>query len=263
MKRFLYSLKIFWIYSLMAFKESTQDRTGILLFGIGKLIRFVILFFFVFFIVRQIGSLKGYGVNQVIFFYLTYNLVDAVGQFLFREVYRFRWRFTTGQVEGILTKPYHPFLRILVGGVDFIDLLTLIPYVILAVYFALKLPTLSGPNIFFYFLLIGNSLILITAFHIIALALALYTTNASQFVWIYRDLISFGRFPINIYQEPIRSILTFAIPIGIIMTFPVQALLGILEPQFIVVSFFFAAVFLLIAFTVWDASLKKFQGWSG
>lgn len=263
MKRLLYFLKIFWIYSLMAFKESTQDRIGILLFGVGKLIRFVMLFFFVFYIVSQIGSLKGYGVNQVIFFYLTYNLVDATGQFLFREVYRFRWRFTTGQVEGILTKPYHPFLRILVGGVDFIDLLTLIPYIVLAVYFALKLPSLSGTSILLYFLLLTNSLILITAFHIIALALALYTTNASQFVWIYRDLISFGRFPINIYQEPIRSILTFAIPIGIIMTFPVQALLGILEPQFILISFFFAAAFLLIAFYAWNASLKKFQGWSG
>jgi ABC-2 type transport system permease protein len=263
MKRFFYSLTIFWVYSLMAFKESVQDRTGILLFGIGKLIRFAMLFFFIFFIVSKIGNLKGYGVEQVLFFYLTYSLLDALGQFLFREVYRFRWRFTRGEVEGIMTKPYHPFLRILIGGVDFIDLMTLIPYIILTVYFALKLPALSAANVFFYFLLLVNSLILITALHIIALSVALYTTSASQAIWIYRDLVSFGRFPISIYNEPVRSLLTFAIPIGIIMSFPAQALLGLLSAQFIVISFFFAATFLLIAFYTWNASLKKFQGWSG
>ncbi len=263
MKRFFYSLKIFWAYSLVSVKESIQDRTGILLFGFGKVLRFIMLFFFIFFIVKGVGSLKGYAVNQVLFFYLTYNLIDATGQFLFREVYRFRWMFTKGEVEGILTKPYHPFLRILVGGVDFIDLLTLIPYILLAVYYALKLPTLSGVNIFFYFFLLVNSMLLVTAFHIISLALALLTTNASQAIWIYRELISFGRFPINIYQEPIRGILTFVIPIGIIMTFPAQALLGLLSPQFIVMAFFFSAAFLWLAFYIWDLSLKQFQGWSG
>ncbi len=263
MKKIIYSLRIFWIFSILSVKESIQDRTGLILFTTGKILRFLLLFFFIFFIVTKIGNLKGYGISQVLFFYLTYNLIDASAQFLFREVYRFRWRFTSGQVEGILTKPYHPFLRILVGGVDFMDLLTLIPYVVLAIYFALQIPSLSGVNIAFYFLLLLNSMAIATAFHIIALALALRTTNASQAIWIYRDLSSFGRFPIDIYHEPIRSLLTFAIPIGVMMSFPPRALLGLLSSQFIVLSFFFSLAFLAIAMSAWDSSLKKFQGWSG
>ena len=257
------SFKIFTIYASIYLKTVTQQRLGIVFFTLGKIFRFLFLFFMIYLIFSKTNLVKGYTLDQMIIFYLTFNIIDTLTQLLFREVYRFRPQIVSGSFDLTLLKPHHPFIKILIGGVDFLDLILLIPYIFLTIFFILKLPEITWLLTTNYLLLIANSLILATAFHITVLALAIMTTEIDHTIMIYRDLTGLARFPMEIYREPIRGIFTFVIPVGIMMTFPSKALFGLLTPSLFLLAFFFSTLMLLISLKLWNSALKKYQSWGG
>lgn len=238
---------------------------GVVLFTFGKVIRFLFLLFLIYIVFSKTRLVKGYSLNQMIIFYLTFNIIDSTAQLLFREVYRFRPQVISGSFDLTLLKPHHPFLRVLVGGVDFLDLLLLIPYIFLTIYFIFQLPTsnLKLLSFFLYFLLIINSLIIATAFHIVVLSLAIFTTQVDHTIMIYRDMTALGRFPLEIYKEPIRGIFTFIIPVGIMMNFPAKVLFNLLSWESILLSFVVSSMLLLFSLKLWNSALKRYQSWGG
>ena len=257
------SLKLFFLYSKLSLKTIFQGKLGIVLFTLGKITRFIFLLFMIYLVFSKTKLVKGYTLNQMIIFYLTFNIIDNISQFFFREVYRFRPLVVSGSFDLTLLKPHHPFIRVLVGGLDFLDLFLLIPTIILTIYFILQLPSFHFLPLISYLVLIINSLIIATAFHIAVLALAILTTEVDHTIMIYRDLTALGRFPMEIYKEPIRGIFTFIIPIGIMMSFPPKALFNLLSPIFYLFSFLVSSVLFFASLKLWNLALRKYQSWGG
>ncbi len=226
-------------------------------FLVGKVFRFIFFGAFIFFLVSGSKTLAGYSLNQALFFYLTFFLIDTVSQFLFREVYRFRPQIISGSFDLTLLKPMNPLFRILLGGADAIDLITLPPLIYLVFHYGLLLSP-SSLNVIYYVLLLFNGLLIATAFHIAVLALGIITLEIDHTVMIFRDLESLARFPVDIYKQPLQSILTYVLPIGIMITLPAKAMMGLVGFWGIALSFLggIAAIYLSIKF--WGAALKKY-----
>ena len=258
------NLKIFFLYSKFALKTTFQTRIGTIFLLAGKLIRFIFFFMLILLIFSKVKIIKGYTINQAIIFYLTFNLIDTITQILFREVYRFKYQVVSGNFNLILTKPHHPFLQILIGGVDYLDVIMIIPYLILTFYYLSISSTIFYlRSIILYFLLIMNGLLIATAFHIAVLAFGIITTETDNTIMIYRDLTNLGRFPLDIYQSPLREIFTFIIPVGIIMSFPAQALFNLLSEAKIIYAFILSTSLLLLSSKFWHYGLKQYQSWGG
>jgi len=255
------NLRLFWLFSKNTVKASFQHRLGIFLFLAGKIGRFTVFFLFVYFLLKQTKVLAGYNLNQTLIFFLTFNFIDSFSQFLFREVYRFRPLIVSGEFDLVLIKPHHPFLRILVGGVDILDLPLTLLYIVLLTYFIFRSNFVDPTRIIFYFGLVLNALIIATAFHIIVLSLGILTTEVDHTIMIFRDMTRMASLPIDIYKEPIRSIFTFIIPVGIMMTFPVKMLFGMLSVNFFIVSLLIAFFVLSLSLYLWKTALRKYQSW--
>lgn len=241
-----------------SFLIALSSRFGAFLFLLGKILRFIFFTIFLLALFSRIGELAGYSSLQVIFFFLTFNLVDTTAQLFFREVYRFRQLVVSGDFDLVLTKPMNPLFRALTGGADPLDLLMFIPYLGTLVYVAWQLGNLSILNVGLYILLLINAFLIATGFHILVLALAVVTTEIDHAIMIYRDLTSMGRVPVDIYREPLKSIITFAIPVGVMMTFPAKAFLGLLSPLGILTSFVLGSLFLVLSLCVWRFALTKY-----
>ncbi len=110
-----------------------------------------------------------------------------------------------------------------------------------------------GTCIFF-----ANAFIIATAFHIAVLALGILTTEIDNTIMLYRDVTRMGVVPIDIYKEPVRGFLTFVVPVGIMMTFPVKGLLGLLSFGVVFFSFLIAVVSLWLSLKFWKISLKRY-----
>ncbi len=251
------SFNIFILFSKFSLKSTFQGRMGVIFFTAGKILRFFFFFFLIFLIFGKIKIVKGYSFNQAVVFYLTFNLVDTISQILFREVYRFRYLVVSGNFDHVLLKPYHPFLRVLVGGVDFLDVILLLPYFLLTIYFVFQSGFLHFQSLVLYLALLINAIFIATAFHIMALSVGILTTEVDHTMMIYRDLTTLGRFPLEIYKEPIRGIFTFIIPIGIMMSFPPKALFNLLSSSFYFLAFAVSCILLLLSLQLWSYALKR------
>jgi ABC-2 type transport system permease protein len=256
------SFTIFFLFTKYSFKGILQQPFSLVVFFIGKFLRFGMYFFFLYYLVSNTKLLAGYTLNQTIIFFLTFNLIDTTTQLLFREVYRFKPFLVAGELDTVLVKPYHPFLRILTGGIDLMDAVLLIPYCVLLSYFIHKTsPAIGNIGMFIFFIV--NSLIIGAAFHITILAIGVLIIEVDNAISIYRDFGRLTMVPVDIYREPLRFIITFIIPIGLMMSIPVKVLFGMTSLPVILISFIISLSSLFCALLLWNSALKKYQSWGG
>ncbi|MCJ7829481.1 ABC transporter permease, partial [Patescibacteria group bacterium] len=247
------------MYTSRALQSDLLTTWAGVLFIIGKIVRFLLFFVFLFAILSAAKTLASYNREQVIFFFLVFMLVDAIVQFLFRGVYHFRSLVVSGDYDLDLLKPLPSFFRPIFGHTDLADFVTLIPLWIYFLYFVFTNHLFTGiGDLVLFFLLLGNSIVLAFAFHLLVCGVCVLTTEIDHLVWVYRDLTSMARFPTDIYQKFIQGILTFTIPVVILFTVPAKALLGLLSWQWVVLAFLISGLFLWGSFKFWRFALKRY-----
>lgn len=75
---------------------------------------------------------------------------------------------------------------------------------------------------------------------------------------LYKALWQFGRYPVSIYQQPIRFALTYILPVAFITTVPAQALTRGASPLLLMVGLAVGLGAILIAQLVWKAGLRRY-----
>lgn len=250
-------LKVWWMMSRNAFLAVLIRKKLLFIFLVGKLLRFAFFLGFLFFLVKGSTTVAGYNLNQIAFFFLTFNLVDIIAQFLFREVYRFRHKVVSGNLDLVLIKPINALFRSLMGGADIVDLI-MIPPLLFAIVYVGKTLNPSMLQTAFYILLVLNGLVISAAFHIAVLAMAVITLEIDHSIMIYRDMVNLGRFPVDIYREPLKGILTFLIPVGIMVTLPAKALMDMVSPVGVLGSLILGSVLIYLSINFWNYALKKY-----
>jgi ABC-2 type transport system permease protein len=250
--------RVWWMMSGMSFQIFIVSRLSTVLFFGGKIFRIVFFLLFIVLLVSKTKFLAGYNMWQILLFYMTFNFIDAVTQMLFREVYRFRQLVVSGNFDLILVKPVNSLFRSLLGWTDLLDFITLVPFIFFIGVILFNIPQISILGLILYILLIINALIIAASFHIFVLGLAVLTTQIDQTLMIYRDITAMGRMPSSIYQEPIRFIITFVIPVGVMMNFPVEALLGKLSVNFGIIAYCISSILFVSSIMFWNYSLRKY-----
>lgn len=252
-------LKVWWLYTAASLQIQLNIRWGLAIFLIAKILRFATFTFFLVILLHSTKVLAGYKLDQVILFFLTFNLLDILSQLLFREVYRFRGIVLSGSFDFYLVKPISPLFRGLLTGPDLLDFVTLIPLLFAIIFFINKLNLLNFFSLSGYICMLAIGFFIALSFHVIILALGVLTTEIDSAILVYRDIIGMGRVPVDIYMEPIRGIITFIIPVGIMMAFPAKSLLGMLSPILYLYATFFCITVFFISMKFWQFALKKYS----
>lgn len=252
-------IKVWFRFAINAFQIQMMVRWALLIFLLGKSLRFFIFAAFIYMLVSHTQALAGYSLNQTMLFFLSFNLVDTLAQLIYRDVYRFRAAVVEGTFDYYLIRPINTLFRSLMSGPDFIDFLTLIPIIAAIIYLMSNLNLLNPAGVFGYILLLTFSFIIATAFHILILSLAILTTEIDHAIMIYRDITSLGRVPVDVYQEPLRGLVTFIIPVGVMMSFPAKFLLGLIGWQMVFIAGLISLTIFAISLHIWRYSLKGYS----
>ena len=251
--------KIWWMMSMRSTQIALSSRFSASIFVIGKLLRFAFFFFFLVIILSKTNAIAGYSFWQVIFFFATFNLVDIVAQLFMREVYRFRSYVVSGEFDFFLSKPISPLFRSLLGGSDVLDIPMLFLSIVFVLLSAVQIGAISFVGVLLYIVLVANAFLIAVSFHIMVVALGVLTTEIDNALWMYRDLTAMGRVPIDIYKEPLRGILTFGLPVGIMMTFPSKALMGLLSIQSVVIALLIGVAVFYVSLKFWQYSIRHYS----
>lgn len=253
------NIKVWLIYTSSTFQQILSNRILMLIFILGKILRILMFMIFLFYMTQGTSGIAGYNREQILFFYLAFNFIDTIAQFFFREVYRFRPLIISGNFDFVLTKPYNPLVKVLFGGADLMDLVMLVLISVALVWVGV---TGVSQNIFAwvgFLALTLNAVLLAGAFHLIVLGLGIITLSIDHLIMIYRDLTALMRIPVDLYIQPLRSLLTFVLPLGIMFTFPPKLLMGLLSWQMIALSFVLGLVAFYLSLIFWHFSLRHYQ----
>ncbi len=252
--------KVWWKVTLLAVQSQLLNTATTFLFIIGKVVRFALYFAFLFQILSSSKSLMKYSWEEAIIFFLIFNLVDILAQALFRGVYHFRPLIISGDYDLDLLKPLPSFFRPVFGMADIFDFITLFPLGIFLAFFFFQNHLFSGAaSLFIFFLLLFNSLIISFSFHLFVCAVCVLTTEIDHLVWVYRDLTNMARFSTDIYPQGIQAILTFVVPVVVLITVPAKALLGLLSWPWLALSLVIGGVFLWGSYKFWQYALIRYS----
>ncbi len=231
------------------------------LFLIGKLVRFLLFFVFLFVVASASKTIAGYSQEQVIVFYLVFNIVDITIQFLFRGVYQFRFLVVSGDYDLDLLRPLPSFFRPIFGWTDILDLITLLPLCGYFFWFIFNHRLAVGLwDLLLFLILMANSLVIGFSLHLLICSVCILTTKVDHLVWIYRDLTGMARFPTDIYQKGVQWFLTFVFPVIVMIAFPVKALIGHLDFLYFFLAFIMSLTMLWLSLQFWRFSLKRYTG---
>ncbi len=240
-----------------SFLSVLSQKKVLALFFVGKIVRFLFFYLFIYYLIRETGSLAGYNFHQTIFIFLTFNLVDILAQFLFRDVYRFRPKIISGEFDLTLLKPQSALFRSMMSGADVIDFVTL-PFIFsLTIYFALFLDP-GVLEVVLYTALVINSLLISSAFHILVMALGIITLEVDYLIWIYRDVLNLGRFPIEIFGRNMRTFLTYLVPLFTMITVPSRVMMGAIDFGVVAVSFLVGVILFFLSLRFWRVALRHY-----
>ena len=256
-------MKQYWkVYGCLvtnSFRTQMSTSLGSAGYLIGKLLRFFLFLIYLIAIFDHLPGLKGYKMPEVVLFFMVFNLIDVGSQFLFRGLYGIKYLIEEGDFDKILTQPIHPLFRVSSMSTDLLDLLTLLPIGLVTFWTLSKLTVpVTASNLVFFIFLIGNAMILSYAFHVFVASLSVRTQELESAIWVYRDVMTLGRFPVSIYSELIRSILITLVPIGIMISFPAKALLGLLSWQGFFYAIGISLVFHVASQWFWRRTLREY-----
>ncbi len=254
------SYTIWKIIALNALQEAFLNRWTNALFFLGKALRFGMTLMVLFLIKQTAPTFAQYTTDQIIIFFLTYQFIDTLAQVLYRGVYLFSNQVRTGEFDFLLVKPVNPLFRALTGKPDINDVIFLLPTIVISVYIATQLDVaITLTSFLWYLVLLVNSFLIVTALHICILSIGILTTEIDGVMWLYRDLARLGQFPVGIYLEPLRFLLFFLVPIGMMITIPAEVLLSAPQSYSIAWAIAVGVSFFIFSLWFWNWSLKQYS----
>lgn len=251
---------LWYLFSALSLQHTTMSRAGVVLFTFAKVIRYIFFLSFLLLLQSKTSAIGKYSFWEVILFFTTFNFIDTAVQLFFREVYRFNQKIQKGEFDFYLLQPISPLFRSLLGGSDILDIPLLIVSLLAIIISISNLSQITFFGIMIYLVLVLNGIFIALSFHILILCIGLVSTVMDQILWMYRDITLLGRVPIDVYKEPIRSVVTFIIPVGIMVAFPPQSLLGLLQPMFFFIAILVSVMLFVASILLWRKMLQYYTG---
>jgi ABC-2 type transport system permease protein len=113
-------------------------------------------------------------------------------------------------------------------------------------------------DIIVYIILILNGLLVAAAFHIAVLALGIITLEVDYVIWMYRDLMNLGKLPVDVYKQPLRGILTFLVPVALMVTVPAKVAMGLFTLPNIAISLAGGMLIFYLSLRFWKFALRYY-----
>lgn len=254
-------LRIWFHLAKVRFRELyLESRLNSAFLVTGKLVRFSLFLIFIIALLTKTDNLAGFGLYETLLFFMTFNLIDITSQFLLRGTYNVWGLLNWGMLDLMLTQPVNTLFRIFSDLLDLLDLATLVPVLAVLTIVVVRLDSpISIVGLFLYLILCLNALLIALAIHIFILSISILTQEISSQIWVYRDLMTMARFPIDIYSGPIQLVLTFLVPVAVMVSFPTKALLGILTGGWILAGFLVSLIIFSLSVKFWHFALENYS----
>lgn len=245
MKRYLRLL----LYILrFSFVVRLEYRIDFILNIVRSLVGFLLNLFTLEVIFAQTQMLAGWNREEALVLYGVFVCINELWYFLFfLNIMQIPDLIRLGELDKVLLMPVSRLFLISLRNFLIFSVPNLVFGILIIVYNLQKLDQgLSLLQAFSAVLLIANGLLVLYSLMLASSSLAFWTTQLRAFWEAYSMFTDAGKYPVTIFEGASRFVLTFILPIGVIFTFPAQALVhGLTIVQVLEILFFGQAIFFL------------------
>jgi ABC-2 type transport system permease protein len=106
--------------------------------------------------------------------------------------------------------------------------------------------------------LLGCALLVLYSLWILVIAAAFWVVRLDNLAFFFGSVFDFARWPVGVFRGAWRILFTFVIPLGMMTTYPAEALLGALDARTAVASVVGAFAFSAAARFVWTRAIARY-----
>lgn len=166
----------------------------------------------------------------------------------------------TGKLDEVLLRPAPSILLVSLGRADPVSGSQIIFGVALLVVGVTQLPANPGPvRVGAWLFLVAAGAVTMWAFRVLASSVELWALGSAQMEVAFSSLWQLGRYPSGIYARPIRLVLTYLLPVGLVSTFPARALTRAADPGLVLSALAVAAGSVALVVLAWNAGLARYR----
>lgn len=258
-KRMLRMHRIFVAQELKRMMEYKSDFIiGIIGFLLGQF--FNMLFLWIIF--SQIPSLMGWTLEQILFIYGFSLIPKGIDHLLFDNLWAIgHFTVRKGDFDKYLTRPINTLFHVMVERLQIDALGELIIGIALI---CITLPSVaiewSFLKILLIIIVIPFATLIYTGIKTATAAIAFWTKRSGNITYMLYMVNDFAKYPVTIYNNVVRSIITYIIPFAFTAFYPASYILTGENPIFCIGGTVIAAVALMtIGILIWNRGVRAYE----
>ena len=212
-------------------------------------------------IMRQVPSLNGWSLPEVLLIYGLVIFSRACSQMFTENIWVVGDYIREGAFDRLLVRPIDPLFHLLADGFNLQGLSNFLLGGALIVSTGQALGIFSSPfNIAYLVVAVASGAVIFFALNLITGTSAFWIINSIPVSAAVFENYLFAHYPLSIYPRAIQFLLTWIIPYGFASFYPASFLLGRDVGPVVWISPLVAAVLVVIGYRLWLVALNRYEG---
>lgn len=258
----MFYISIFFQYASQYLKTRLTYRSDLVVELFSDILFQAVNLIFILVVFGHTNLLNGWSREEIIFIYGFFLVPYAIFSAFF-NIWDFNDRYIVkGEMDRILTRPVHSLFQIIIERMELESLFGVVTGVAIMFYAGSQLGLeLSWYDPFVFLLMvIGGSFIYAGIFICLA-AISFWSDSKTDIMPMMYNIGNYGRYPVDIYNNVIRFVLTWILPFAFVGVYPSAFFLGRIEWYgYAFLTPVMGIIFLLIAYFMWNAGVKRYRG---
>lgn len=262
MKQIKRMFKMHRIFVGQELKRMMEYKGDFIIGIIGFLLAQAFNLLFLWIIFSQIPNLLGWTLNQIVFIYGFSLIPKGLDHLLFDNLWSIGY-FTVrkGDFDKYLTRPINTLFHIMVEKFQIDALGELIMGIALI---CTTLPTLgiewSVLKVLLAIVVIPFATLIYTGIKTATAAIAFWTKQSGTVIYMFYMVNDFAKYPVSIYNNVVRSVITYIIPFAFTAFYPASYILTGENPLFnIGMTVIMAIVLMTIGVIIWNKGINAYE----
>ncbi|MBN8252919.1 ABC-2 family transporter protein [Priestia flexa] len=258
----MFYFSMFFQYISQYIKTRLQYRADMVVEVVSDLLFQAVNLIFILVVFGHTQFLNGWSREEIIFIYGFFLVPFAVFSSFF-NIWDFNERYIVkGEMDRILTRPIHSLFQVILERMELESLFGAITGVAVMIYAGSILDLLFAWYDFFIFILfvLGGALVYAGIF--IALAsIGFWSDARTSIMPTMYNIGNYGRYPVDIYNNVIRYVLTWILPFAFVGVYPAAYFLGREEWYgYAFLTPVMGVIFFTLAIVLWNVGVKRYRG---
>lgn len=258
----MFYFRMFSQYLAQYMKIRLQYRTDLVIEFLSDLLFQGINLIFILVVFGHTQLLAGWSRDEIIFIYgfflVPYALFSA-----FFNIWDFNERYIVkGEMDRILTRPIHSLFQIILERMELESLFGVITGLAVMLYAGTSLDiSLSWYDPFLFIVMVLGGALVYGGIFVLLASIGFWSDAKTAIMPMMYNIGNYGRYPVDIYNNVIRFVLTWVLPFAFVGVYPSAYFLKREEWYgYAFLTPLIGIVFFTLAVVVWNVGVKRYRG---